>query len=63
MTTFFFQLDDEKEKEKDQLFLEQIEKDLEEFEDEFMKEYRQKRIEEMRNALIAVWVYRWKASK
>ncbi|XP_064605623.1 phosducin-like protein [Liolophura sinensis] len=47
-------LDDEKEKEKDQLFLEQIEKDLEEFEDEFMKEYRQRRIEEMRNALIAV---------
>lgn len=44
-------LDDEKERQKDQQFLTEIEKNLEEFEDEFMKEYRQKRIEEMRKAL------------
>ncbi|KAJ8301993.1 hypothetical protein KUTeg_020980, partial [Tegillarca granosa] len=42
---------DEKERQKDQQFLTEIEKNLEEFEDEFMKEYRQKRIEEMRKAL------------
>ncbi|XP_061186512.1 phosducin-like protein [Saccostrea echinata] len=40
-------LDDEREKENDEKFLEE----LESFEDEFLKEYRQKRIEEMRLAL------------
>lgn len=41
------QLDDEREKNNDERFLEE----LENFEDEFLKEYRQKRIEEMRLAL------------
>ncbi|XP_062608899.1 phosducin-like protein isoform X2 [Saccostrea cucullata] len=40
-------LDDEREKENDEKFLEE----LESMEDEFLKEYRQKRIEEMRLAL------------
>ncbi|XP_022296569.2 phosducin-like protein [Crassostrea virginica] len=40
-------LDDEREKNNDERFLEE----LENFEDEFLKEYRQKRIEEMRLAL------------
>lgn len=40
-------LDDEREKQKDEEFMEQFE----DFEDEFLKEYRQKRIEEMRKAL------------
>lgn len=41
------QLDDEREKNNDERFLEE----LDNFEDEFLKEYRQKRIEEMRLAL------------
>lgn len=40
-------LDDEKEKQKDDEFMEQFE----DFEDEFLQAYRQKRIEEMRKAL------------
>ena len=40
-------LDDEREKQKDEEFMEQFE----ELDDEFLKEYRQKRIEEMRKAL------------
>ena len=40
-------LDDEKEKQKDEEFMQ----GLEDFEDEFLKAYRQKRIEEMRKAL------------
>lgn len=40
-------LDDEKEKQKDEEFLEQ----LEEIDDDFLKEYRLKRLEEMRKAL------------
>lgn len=43
-------LDDEKEKQKDEEFMEQ----LEDFEDEFLKAYRQKRIEEMRRTLANV---------
>ena len=54
--TFFFQLDDEKEKEKDAALMEQLERELDDFEDEFLKEYRQKRIEEMRTALNNVYV-------
>ena len=50
----WFQLDEEKEKEKDERFMEQIELELEEFEDEFIKEYRNKRIEEMRRAMDSV---------
>ena len=49
--TCYFQLDDEKEKEKDAALMEQLERELYDFEDEFLKEYRQKRIEEMRTAL------------
>lgn len=44
-------MEEEKEKEKDQRFMEQIHLELEEFEDEFLKEYRNKRIEEMRRAI------------
>ena len=51
-----FQLDDEREKEKDAALMEQIERNLEDFEDEFLKEYRQKRIEEMRRAMNNVYV-------
>lgn len=46
-----FQLDDEREKEKDAALMEQLERELDDFEDEFLKEYRQKRIEEMRKAI------------
>ena len=55
-STCFFQLDDEKEKEKDAALMEQLERELGDFEDEFLKEYRQKRIEEMRTALNNVYV-------
>lgn len=44
-------LDDEKEKKKDEQFMEQVEREMEELEEEFMKQYREKRIEEMRKAL------------
>ncbi|OWF53223.1 phosducin-like protein [Mizuhopecten yessoensis] len=43
-------LDDEKEKQKDEQFLQE----LEELDDEFIKEYRMKRLEEMRKALQSV---------
>ncbi|XP_014786005.1 phosducin-like protein [Octopus bimaculoides] len=44
-------LDDEKEEEKDNRFMQDIEKELEELEDEFIKEYRRRRLEEMRKQL------------
>lgn len=44
-------LDDEKEKQKDEAFAQQIEENFEDLEDEFIKQYRQKRLEEMRHAL------------
>lgn len=44
-------LDDEREKQKDDQFMEQIEREMDEIEEEFMKHYREKRIEEMRRAL------------
>lgn len=49
----FWQLDDEREKQKDELFLQE----LQELEDEFLIEYREKRLEEMRRALENVWVF------
>lgn len=45
------QMDDEKEKEKDAEFLEQLEKEFDEFEEQFLKDYRQKRLEELRKAV------------
>lgn len=50
-------LDDEREKQKDDLFMEQLDREMEEFEEEFMKQYREKRIEEMRRALQNVPKY------
>ncbi|GAB1609634.1 phosducin-like protein [Argonauta hians] len=44
-------LDDEKEKDKDNMFMQDIEKELEDMEDEFIKEYRRRRLEEMRKQL------------
>ncbi|CAG2232491.1 Phosducin-like protein [Mytilus edulis] len=44
-------LDDEREKQKDEQFMEQMEREMDEIEEEFMKQYREKRIEEMRKAL------------
>ena len=51
-----FQLDDEREKEKDAALMEQLEREFDDFEDEFLKEYRQKRIEEMRRTMNNVYV-------
>ena len=51
-----FKLDDEREAQKDQQFLEEIERELADFEDEYLKEYRRKRIEEMRKAVEAMYV-------
>ena len=45
------QLDDDKEKDKDDAFMSQLMNELEDMEDEFLREYRQKRIEEMRHAM------------
>ncbi|ELU15987.1 hypothetical protein CAPTEDRAFT_171124 [Capitella teleta] len=45
------QSDEQREKDKDQQFMEQIQLEMGEFEDEFLKEYRNKRIEEMRRAV------------
>lgn len=44
-------LDDEREKQKDEQFMEKMEREMDEIEEEFMKQYREKRIEEMRKAL------------
>lgn len=53
---FIFQLDEEREKEKDAALMQQLEREFDDFEDEFLKEYRQKRIEEMRRAMNNVFV-------
>lgn len=50
-TTCRSYMDDEKEKEKDAEFLEQLEKEFDEFEEQFLKDYRQKRLEELRKAV------------
>lgn len=43
--------EDEKEREKDAAFMQQLEEEFDEFEEEFLKEYRQKRLEEIRKAV------------
>ena len=50
---FDFQLNDEMEQKEDEKFLQE----LEELGDEFLSEYRLRRLEEMRKALEAVYVY------
>ena len=48
VVTVCIQEEDERIKQKDEEFIQQIETNLDEFEDEFMKEYRMKRLQEMR---------------
>lgn len=53
---FLVQADDEKEKEKDAAFMQQLEEEFDEFEEEFLKEYRQKRLEEIRKSVENTYV-------